>query len=54
MHPDFMFPYVLTLNELTAHVYLLFDYDMFLVLLELSNTTVVISVPSPTSAIRGF
>ena len=54
MQHDLKFPYALILNELIAHVYLVFDYNMLFVLLELSNTIVMTSVPSPTSAIRGF
>ena len=52
--PDLIFPYALILNELIAHVCLVVDYNMLFVLLELSNTIVMTSVPSPTSAIRGF
>ena len=52
--PDLIFPYALILNELIAHVYLVFDYNMLFVLLGPHNAIVVISVPNPIIAIRGF
>ena len=54
MQHDLKFPYALILNELIAHVYLVFDYNMLFVLLGPHSTIVVISVPNPIIAIRGF